>query len=108
VTRLFQNTVSALCYDLARRHCPAAFPYNDVVNFVLRQHARMPAFLRFPLAAATICFGIAGRRYHRQSPDQRVRRVEAWQGARLGACRDLMRFFESLVVVALYSREAGG
>jgi hypothetical protein len=102
---VFTNTVSALCYDLARSHDPGSLPCNDVVRFALRQHARLPVFLRWPLRWATIAFGLAGATpYWRRSVEARRRRCESWRQSRLGPCRDLIRFYESLTVMALYSR----
>ena len=117
---LFQNTVSALCYDLARVHGESgggvrldggthALPANDAVRFVLRQHARMPRQLGLGIRAATLLLSAngllrGGTLYHRLTPEQRGRIVIAWKQASLKPFRDLIRFYESLVVMAIYSR----
>lgn len=105
-------TTSALCYSLAREHAgshPAlAPPYNDVVRFVSAQRVRLSPALRGPLVLATLAFGLAGlrrgRRFHRQTLEGRARQIAAWRGSRLGPLRDLVRFYESLSVLALFAR----
>jgi hypothetical protein len=63
----------------------------------------MPDHLRLPLLVLTCGFGwlslpTTGAPFHRLSPDRRRRRVHAWRTARLGICRDFVRFWETLVV----------
>ena len=110
---LFHNTVSALCYDLARRQDPQFLPANDAVRFVLRQHARMPRHLGWGIRAATLLLSASGllhggSLYHRLPAERRERILLGWRQAFLQPFRDLIRFYESLVVMALYSRAPGG
>jgi hypothetical protein len=106
---LFHKTVSALCYDLARSHGQHWLPANDAVRFVLRQYARMPRHLAWGIFAATLLLAangcLHGALYHRLTPERRGRIVGRWQQASLKPFRDLIRFYESLVVMAIYSRE---
>lgn len=109
---MLSATTSALCYSLALEHAaghPAlAAPYNDVVRFVTAQRGRLSPSLRWPLLLATVVFGLAGLRrgrcFHRQMPARRARQVAAWRASRLGPLRDLIRFYESLSVLALFAR----
>ena len=111
--RSFEATVSALTDSLIREHGgPDPGPLQDpvldpvvdrVVRFVLAQHGRMPDHLRLPLVVLTCGFdwlslATTGAPFHRLSPDRRRRRVLVWRNARLGVCRDLVRFWETLVV----------
>ena len=62
---LFHDTVSALCYTVIDERCrPKAasenFPHNRVVRFVLEQHGRTSWFVRWPVFALTIAFGLSG------------------------------------------------
>lgn len=108
------DVVSALAYSLAADHAHAGSPhlgapYNDLAQFVLRQQARMSDPLQPALAALTHAFDYegllrAGRRFRHQSPESRRRQLEAWRGSSLGFKRDFVRFYESLVVLALHSR----
>src|SRR5882724_4835049 len=115
----FHDTVSALVYSLAQMNAEPARsrllpPYNDLVRFVLAQHARMPDYLRAPILAATLGFDLPavlrrGHRFHTLPPAIRSRQIEAWKNSPLGFKRDLVRYFESLATLALYSRmDAGG
>ena len=110
---LFRYTVSALCYQIAGDEKPGAPPpYNDVVLFVTEQQGRMPQMLGAGVRLATVLFAVAaitrgGTVFHRLSPARRRLQVAAWTASRLGPCRDLMRLYSSLVMLALYSRPVG-
>lgn len=108
------DVASALVYSLAADHADPSRPeqgrpYNDITGFVLRQRGRLAGGLREALAAASFCFDgaglLRGDLFHRQGPAARARQVAAWKRSPLGLGRDLMRFYESLVVFALHSRE---
>ncbi|MSU56770.1 MAG: GMC family oxidoreductase [Pedosphaera sp.] len=47
-----------------------------------------------------------GKAFHRQAPEKRARPIAAWKNSGVGFQRDLIRYFESLATLALYSREA--
>jgi choline dehydrogenase-like flavoprotein len=108
----FHDTVSALAYSLAHPHeiTPELDPpHNDLTQFILTQHAQMPDYLRAPMKFAALGFdalGIlrGGKRFHRQPPDQRAKQIAAWKNSNLSFQRDLIRYFESLATLALYSR----
>lgn len=111
---LFQSTVSALCYEIAGAHAEGggeelAAPYNDVARFVLRQHGSMPRMLGRAIQTATVLFAAAavarhGAPFHQLAPARRRLQVAAWTASCLPACRDLMTFYASLAILALYSR----
>jgi len=101
----FHDTTSALAYSLAAPHADRPDllpPYNDLTAFILRQHARLPDYLRTPLLLATLGFDSTG--FHRRSPALRARKIAAWKNSHLGFGRDLIRYHESLATLALYSR----
>lgn len=110
----FRDTTSALVYSLASAHAVSGVdalqpPFNDLTAFVLQQHSRMPDYLRIPMLIATLgfdseAFARTGIPFHRHRPELRRGQVQAWKNARLGVQRDLIRYFESLVTLALYSR----
>ena len=109
IKRFFTNTVSALCYSLIDYRfksspIPQHFPNNSVVNFVIEQQNRMPDYLRFPLFILTLIFDIwgllrTGLFFHAQSPSVRQQQIQSWKSSPLQICRDLIRFYESLVVL---------
>ncbi|WP_211176370.1 hypothetical protein [Brasilonema sp. UFV-L1] len=110
---MFRNTASAICYSIIQNNFPQIdpavdFPHNKVVNFVLEQHSRMPDFLRFPIICLTLIFDLAGiiqagSLFHSQSPIQRWRQIESWKNSPIGPLRDLIRFYESLVIFDWFS-----
>lgn len=112
---MFYETVSTICYEICDWHfigdegTALAPPYNDVTEFVLEQWTRMPDYLRQPIRAATIVFGLCallrgGQPYNRSQMIRRRLQRLAWRSSALSPFRDLMRFYESLATLALYSR----
>ncbi len=109
--------MSALAYSVGQGRAEEVRPdlqppYNDLTQFLMAQHSRMAAYLRAPLMAATLgfdLFGILreGHRFHRLPPGARRRQMEAWKDSRIGFKRDLIRYFESLALLELYSRTQG-
>ncbi|MGD0775656.1 MAG: hypothetical protein ABSC05_22815 [Candidatus Solibacter sp.] len=110
---LFENTVSAICYEVARSQDSGTAPfdvppYNDVVAFVLGEWQAMPRFLAWPLRLATVAFAtrglLCGGFFHQLEPPRRRLQLESWRTSSIGPCRDLIRFYRSLAILALYSR----
>jgi hypothetical protein len=109
----FEKTVAKLCESIVRARCePSSSQLEErrdgLIRFVLSQHARMPDNLRMPLKACTLLFdlmGVArdGRPFHRQAHPARWRQVESWRGSFFPFERDLIRFYEGLVVYCWYS-----
>jgi hypothetical protein len=108
-----ENTISALVYELSALYGGPpreTYPcYNDVIRFVVEQMDRMPSFLALAIRAATMVFGASrllrdGSLFHRRESQGRRIQVDAWRRSKLGPCQDLMKFYGSLVVLALYSR----
>ena len=113
MTVMFQKTVSAICDSIVRSRCAPegdelASRHAEVVRFVLDQHGRMPDYLRLPLRLATVLFGLlgiahSGRPFHAQPPPARWRQLAFWRDGPVAPARDLVRFYESLVVYEWYS-----
>ena len=110
----FHDTVSALAYSLAQPHQKApelAPPHNDLTQFILTQHAQMPDYLRGPMLLATLGFDSfgavkGGMPFHQQPLGKRAQQITTWRNSGIGFQRDLIRYFESLATLALYSRES--
>jgi len=112
-TNHFHDIVSALSYSLAQPHessAPFQPPHNDLTQFILTQHAWMPDYLQAPMLLATLGFDatglLRGKPFHRQAPAARARQIAAWKNSGIGFQRDLIRYFESLATLAVYSRQA--
>src|SRR5262245_43045813 len=103
---MFSATISALCYSIldVMEETLGLIDYtrrNHVVRFALEQHARMPDFLRGPVAVVTLFFSLhaflkTGVPYHRHSPALRRVHLLSWKVSRFGFKRDFVRLFESL------------
>ncbi len=107
----FYDTASALAYSLAEPHAQPAhpelqLPYNDLTRFILEQHGRMPDYLRAPFEALTLGFDLTGHLFHSKEPGKRAKQIAAWKNSGMAVRRDLIRYFESLGILALYSRNA--
>ena len=111
--RYLEKTISALVYEVATTHDGPQREqyrsYNDIVGFVLEELERMPRFLGWGIKTATAVFSssrllLEGSLFHQRSSSQRRLQMEIWRHSRLGVCRDLMKFYTSLVVLALYFR----
>jgi hypothetical protein len=114
--RFTTDTLAAICAEIGRGEDAAgggmaAGPWDDIAAFVAGQVGSAPAHLRVGLGCATAAFGLCGLRhgapFHRLGPELRRRQMDRWRSSRFGAARDLMRFYDSLCLVALYSRPAG-
>jgi hypothetical protein len=108
------KTISTLCHDLAAMHDPTdtgrtRASYDDITEFVFEQLQKMPVFLSRPILLATAIFGmsrflIEGSVFHKRLQEQRRLQVENWRRSRFGPSRELLKFYTSLVILALYSR----
>jgi hypothetical protein len=119
----FRLAVSALVKAIIRQRCcpggdvsenghpeagDAGEALQQVVRFVLKQHARMPDYLRLPLAVLTVVFDAwaiprSGRFFHRLPQERCWQQILAWKRSRLGFRRDLIRFYESLAIFGWYA-----
>jgi hypothetical protein len=109
MTRLFENTVSAICNEVVGERGATAPP--AVAAFVLRQWRRMPRFLAWPLWAATIVFAFcgvfSGGLFHRLPQARREAMVNRWRFSPVSTFRDFIRFYRSLAILAAFSTKAG-
>lgn len=103
MSSLFEKTVAAICEEIAR---PRSGEATTATEFVLSQWARMPRFLAWPLRFATLAFAcspLPRGLFHRLPSARREAIIERWRNSAVGPCRDLMRFYRSLALLALYS-----
>ena len=108
---LLSKTISMINFELCcsyRGFVMAAPDSRDSEEFVLTQMSRMPALLRLPIRIATVAFAVTailygGRTFHSLPPSHRSRYLQIWRDSPFGPCRDLIRFYESLVVIFAYA-----
>jgi hypothetical protein len=111
---LLKSTVTAICASVAEQHEPfehSAFraPYTDVSEFVWLQLCQMTGYLKIPMIILTLVFSFFGifrgfRVFPKLSATQRKSQLESWKNSPLSPLRDFVRFYESLILLALYSR----
>lgn len=107
MSSLFEKTVAAICEEMAR---PQGGVATKATEFVLSQWSRMPRFLAWPLRFATIVFAcspLPRGLFHCLPSARRENVIERWRNSAIGPCRDLMRFYRSLALLALYSHNEG-
>lgn len=112
----FHDTVSALAYSIARQHGTSGYanlspPYNDLTRFALEQWGRTPDYLRLPMRMLTLTEDLAGllstgALFHSRPPEVRAAALQRAKKSSLSFRRDLVRYYESLVTLALYSRSS--
>jgi hypothetical protein len=109
--RFIDRTIAAVCEEIGRGEGAGEGSCGDLASFVSIQMRGAPSHLRPALRAATVLFGLwglwRGAPFHRLGPERRRRQMEGWRRSPLGPCRDLMRFYDSLCLVALYSMDGG-
>jgi choline dehydrogenase-like flavoprotein len=111
--RVFEAITSALCYsfvssyfrETARQPGPL---WNGTTRFVLRQHARMPDYMRNPVVVLTLLFDLSclitqRRVFRRLGRDARWHEIERARRSRLRPFRDLVRFYESLAILGFHA-----
>jgi hypothetical protein len=91
---MYRRTVSTICTTI----CEQQHERREVAGVVLASFNAMPRLVRMGVWTATMAFGAAGRFY-----GSRAQQWCSWRAHRLGAARDLVRLYESLVMMALYS-----
>jgi uncharacterized heparinase superfamily protein len=108
----FEAAVSALTYSLldaggVTDAAAGRFIQNRVCRYILAEHGRLPDYLRLPMRMLTLLFDaqtlpFAGVAFHALPPERRAPWIDRWRTAPLGACRDFIRFHESLAIFAGY------
>lgn len=107
---LYERTISAICCSLIQEYTGSekGSDARPIVRFVLAQQKRMADLFRLPLVLVTIgfsCFSLLshGRFFHRISLEERKRQISMWRGSRISLYRDLIRFYESFIILAIYT-----
>jgi hypothetical protein len=108
------HTIHALTACIARERCGLSDPVllERVVAFVRGQFLRSPGYLRPPIRVLTLMFDAGailrfGKPFHSLPHVQRWNRLQGWRSSRFGFRRDYVRFFESLIIVALFEYRDG-
>lgn len=107
----FQKTVRAFAEAILEEYGPAeGIPEprkNAVVAFVLSETVRIPDYQKTPGLFFTIAFSflhvfLSGRTFADLGLARRQRWIRFWKKAPIGLCRDFVRYFEILTLMALF------
>jgi len=114
----YEAIISSLAYSTGARHYrpdvpESAPPYNDIARFLVEQTRRLPDYLRPAMQAATTLWDLmgivrTGALLHRCRAPMRAKALETVKASGLAVERDLLRYYESLATLALYSRGEPG
>jgi hypothetical protein len=110
---------SAITYTLIRLERPNLAPSeiaqraNRVARFVTEQRERTPDYLRPPIRwlSTLLDWSTAarfGKRFHLLPHAQRCEVIAGWRGSRFGFQRDLIRFYETLVLFGWHADSTNG
>lgn len=71
----------------------------------------MPKFLGIPMLILTLKFDlygilICGRRFQKQSVQQREKQIRHWKNSIFGPCRDFIDFYQKLIFFIYYSEKS--
>lgn len=77
---------------------------REIAAEILIRQSVMPPFVRLPIYLLTWLFdwwGLfrGGRRFQAMVGEHRANQILAWKYSRVGLCRNLMRFYESLFLL---------
>lgn len=105
--RRMSDIISALVHTRANGNL-AKSPHgslNLAAILVAAQQARMPDILRLPIRILTMLFDYSGIAFflcafRHQAFGQRSAQMAMWRHAAFGPCRDLMRFYDSLIMLS--------
>ncbi len=100
---LFQN-ISAICYtviDVYAIEPTSTAKKNQIVNFVTHEYLSLTPLLRFLVGLAT--FLTCGLFWFLRNSSVRKQNWQHWKRSSFAIKVNFVRFYENLVVVALYS-----
>ena len=107
----YKRIVVAISEGLQRQHAVGAVDADSIAAEIIGQQGCMPDYLRLPLRVATRLFdwsGVVsgGKCFHAKGEAAQLVQLERWKHSRLGACRNFIRFYESLfLLIALQEKD---
>jgi hypothetical protein len=113
----YRNVIVSLSEGLQQIHLDTHRDSNPVdasaiADEIITRQRHIPDYLRFPIRTLTHAFNVlaifrGGKRFQHMPAEQRIEHILAWKRSRLGLCRNLIRFYESLfLLIALQEPES--
>jgi hypothetical protein len=105
-----RQIVAAISAGLQQQHNVDRMEADDIATEILGCRACMPDYLRLPMWIATLLFDVlglfsGGRRFHAKDAAGRVAQLNSWKHSSVGACRNFIRFYESLFLLIALQEE---
>jgi hypothetical protein len=99
-----RQIVAAISVGLQQQHPGGSMEADDIATEILGCLACMPDYLRLPMWAATLVFDVSGLfsggcRFHAKDAAGRAAQLNSWKHSSVGACRNFIRFYESLFLL---------
>jgi hypothetical protein len=106
----YRRLVVAISSGLRNQHAVAGSDIDMIAAEIIGQQGRMPDYLRFPIRFATWLFdwsGVmsGGRRFQSKDEAAQLTQLIRWKNSRFGACRNFIRFYESLFLLIALQEE---
>ena len=100
----YRNIIVAISESLQDQHVEGDMAAEDIAAEIIARQACIPDYLRFPMRVATVVFdwfGVlsGGRRFQSKSLVSRAAQLNSWKHSSIGACRNFVRFYESLFLL---------
>jgi hypothetical protein len=107
----YQSIVIAISAGLKDQHGTENADIGQIATEIIGQHGRMPDYLRLPVKLATIFFDWSGLlsggvRFQSKKPAAQQAQLNSWKYSSLGACRNFVRFYESLFLLIALQEDA--
>lgn len=105
-----RRIVTAISASLQLQHLSGGLDADDIAVEILERRAAMPDYLKLPMWIATLVFDLAGlvpggRRFQARNDEDRLTQINNWKNSKLGACRNFVRFYESLFLLIVLQKE---
>lgn len=100
----YQKIIVAISESLQAQHVDGGMPAEAIAAEIVARQACIPDYLRLPMRVATLVFdwfGIlsGGRRFQSKPLASRTAQLNSWKNSSIGACRNFVRFYESLFLL---------
>jgi hypothetical protein len=106
----YRPVVIAISAGLQHQHLPGNLSAEEIADEMLGRQVCMPDYLRFPMRFATLLFDLCGifsggRLFRAKNNDARAAQLDSWKHSSIGACRNFVRFYESLFLLIALQEE---
>ena len=104
-----RRIVAAISASLQLQHHHGNLEADAIATEILGRRACMPDYLRLPMWVATLAFDLSGvftgGRFHGKNEAGRAAQINSWRKSSIGACRNFIRFYESLFLLIVLQEE---